>query len=160
MRKGMRKVRWAREFQGQNTEQMWGKLNGKLHEMVRKHVPVRKVKKNGRPIWMTREVLAAVNKKKRLWKEAKNGGSMESYKEEEKRVKRLIRNAKRSLEKRLADGNGGNKRPFYAYIKRKTKSRASVGPLKDENGSTVEETEKMAELLNNFFSSVFTREDE
>jgi len=31
-------------------------------------------------------------------------------------VKKLIRNAKRNYEKRLAEGNGGNKRPFFSYI--------------------------------------------
>jgi hypothetical protein len=71
----------------------------------------------------------------------------------------MIRNAKRNFEKRLAGNNGGNNRPFYAYIKRKTKSRPGIGPLKNEKKETVTEDQGMAELLNNFFGSVFTRED-
>jgi hypothetical protein len=71
----------------------------------------------------------------------------------------MIRNAKRNVEKRLAGNNGGNNRPFYAYIKRKTKSRSGIGPLKNEKKETATEDQGMAELLNNFFGSVFTRED-
>jgi hypothetical protein len=71
----------------------------------------------------------------------------------------MIRNAKRNFEKRLAGGNGGNRRPFYAYIKRKTKSRPGIGPLKNKKKETITNDQGMAELLNNFFGSVFTRED-
>jgi len=53
------------------------------------------------------------------------------YKEVERKVKNLIRNAKRSYEKRLARESQGNSRPFYAYLKRKTKLRTSIGPIKD-----------------------------
>ena len=41
--------------------------------------------------------------------------------EQEKLTRNLIRNAKRRFEKKLADGNGGNKRLFFAYVKQKTK---------------------------------------
>jgi hypothetical protein len=71
----------------------------------------------------------------------------------------MIRNAIRNYEKRLAGGNGGNSRPFYAYIKRKTKSRPGIGLLKNEKKETITDDQGMAELLNNFFGSVFTRED-
>ena len=89
----------------------------------------------------------------------RGGGITEEYLEANKKVKNMIRNAKRRFEKKLADGEGGNKRPFFAYIKRKTKSRPRIGPLKDKDKKVVTEDEEMAKILNDFFSSVFTRED-
>jgi hypothetical protein len=83
----------------------------------------------------------------------------EEYEAADREVKQMIRNAKRNFEKRLAVGNGGNSRPFYAYIKRKTKSRPGIGPLKNKKKETITDNQGMAELLNNFFGSVFTRED-
>jgi hypothetical protein len=74
-------------------------------------------------------------------------------------VKKMIRSAKRKFEKRLADGYSVNSRPFYSYIKKKTKSRPSIGPLKDKNEKVVTEDQEMAKVLNEFFSSVFTREN-
>jgi hypothetical protein len=76
----------------------------------------------------------------------------------EKKVKSVIRKAKRNFEKRLADRNGGNCKLFYSYIKWKTKCRSNIGPLKNEAKETVAD-QGMAELLNKFFGSVFTRED-
>ena len=58
----------------------------------------------------------------------------------------------------MASGNGGNSRPFFSYVKQKTKSRPSIGPLKHV-GTTVTGNEEMATLLNQCFGEVFTRED-
>ena len=69
----------------------------------------------------------------------------------------MIRNAKRKLERRLAEG-GGNNRPFYSYVRNKTKNRVGVGPLKDGAGHLVSDNKEMASMLNSYFSSVFTTE--
>jgi hypothetical protein len=77
-------------------------------------------------------------------------------------VKKLIRNAKRKFERDIAKGWGSdqaNKRRFFSYIKRKTKSRPGIGPLKDSKGRTIQDDGDMAELLNRFFGDIFTRED-
>ena len=63
------------------------------------------------------------------------------------RQTRMIRNGKRKFEKKLADGFSGNNRPCYSYIKKKTKSRPSVGPLKDKNPKVVTDNQEMAEVL-------------
>ena len=55
--------------------------------------------------------------------------------------------------------DGQSKRQFFSYVKTKTKSRAGVGPLRDETDRTVSGDKEMSELLNAFFASVFTRED-
>jgi hypothetical protein len=64
------------------------------------------------------------------------------YVEADKKVKQLMRNAKRKYEKRLANGEGGNNRAFFSYIKKKTKSRTTTGPL-TKNGETVASEEGM-----------------
>jgi hypothetical protein len=84
---------------------------------------------------------------------------VEEYCETDREVKKMIRNAKRKFEKRLADDKSGNSRPFYAYVKKKTKSRTAIGPLLDSEKKSITGEKEMADLLNGFFSSVFTRED-
>ncbi len=74
-------------------------------------------------------------------------------------VHKLIRSAKKKFEQKLATEKTNNSRPFYAYLKRKTRNRVTVGPLRDAHGNIVSEDEKMAEVLNQYFSTVFTRED-
>ncbi len=43
---------------------------------------------SGRAAWMTRDIMAAVRRKKRLWKRAKGGGNMEDFKEADRQVKK------------------------------------------------------------------------
>jgi uncharacterized HAD superfamily protein len=44
-------------------------------------------------------------------------------------------------------------------VKQRTKSRPSIGPLKDGDGMVVTDDKAMADLLNRSFKSIFTRKD-
>ena len=104
-----------------------------------------------------------IRKKKRAWKIYKLHNSAESrdnYKSLVSEVTKKVRNAKRGMEKRLANSTeNNNSRRFANYIKSKTKTRISVGPLKDQEGKLVTDKIEMAKTLNKFFSEVFTEED-
>lgn len=53
---------------------------------------------------MSWDILRALRRKKRLWR--KEGGTVsQKYKNAEKKVKNMIRNAKRNLEKRLVNNS-------------------------------------------------------
>jgi hypothetical protein len=126
---------------------------------VDRNVPWREVKNKGRAAWMTREIMRAIRRKKRLWRKVKGGNITEEYREADRKVKKLNRNSKRRFEKRLASEKGSNNKPFFAYIKKKTKSKSSVGPLREKNKEAVTGDQETAEVLSEFFSSVFTRDN-
>ncbi len=69
---------------------------------------------------MNKEILRAMSRKKRLWRKLRRGDNCTEYNEAEKKLRKLIRNAKRNFEKKLAKDKG-NSRPFYAYLKQKRK---------------------------------------
>lgn len=48
---------------------------------------------------------------------------------------------------------------FYSYVRSKQRTKQSVGPLKDENGTLCNDDESMATLLNRYFATVFTKEN-
>ena len=103
-----------------------------------------------------------VRQKKRAWKIYKLYNSIESrdrYKDLESQVKKKIMNAKRGMEKKLANSNDNNGRQFANYIKSKTKTRTSIGPIKSREGILKSDEKDMADELNSFFASVFTEED-
>ncbi len=102
-----------------------------------------------------------IRKKRQAWKAFKNYGTQENldkYKKLEREVVKKVRNAKRRLEKEIATAREKNSRKFTEYIKSKTKSRSSIGPLRIE-GRTITEDQDMAEHFNSFFASVLPRED-
>ena len=55
--------------------------------------------------------------------------------------------------------NYGNSKPFYSYLKNRTEARAGIGPVSKDDNSVTSDSREMAEILNRFFSSVFTAED-
>ena len=107
---------------------------------------------------MTGDILREVRKKRRLWKKAKGGGSKEEYEATAKKVKNLIRAAKRSMEKKLAHDKSVNKKYLFSYVKRKTQSKPGIGPIADPTGTLLTEEKDMTRELNRYFSSVFTRD--
>ena len=121
---------WTRRVMDSNSETAWKLVRNKVEELVRKYVPVRRRRNQNRPAWMNQEILRAIRKKKRVWKRVKNSADKNEFTVQEKITRNLIRNAKQKFEKKLASGNGGNSRPFFSYVKQKTKSRPSIGPLK------------------------------
>jgi hypothetical protein len=159
MRADMRGVIWKRELHGLTVDCMWAVLKRKVETTVKENVPLRMEACRGRPCWINREILAALRRKKRLWRQVRGGGLTKEYREADKKMKNLIRNAKGRFEKKLANKEGGSNQPFFAYIKRKTKSTPCIGPLKDSEKKVVTEDEGMVKIIKEFFSSVFTRED-
>ncbi len=157
MRAELQEANITMSVRGQGAEDAWNTIRSKVDSLLEKHIPKRRERNSNRPAWLTQDILREIRKKKRIWK-ACRGRVTDKYKAAEKKVKNMIRNAKRRFEKKLAEGNNANKRPFYAYVKLKTQSRPSIGPLKNEDGQTVTSDEGMAEILNKAFQEVFTRE--
>jgi hypothetical protein len=100
--------------------------------------------------------------KKRRWKEYRTYKSNEArlaYEAVERDLKKKIRKAKRKKERELANCEDRNGKKFTNYVKSKTKVRTGIGPLKKPDGSMTSDGREMADILNSFFSSVFTKED-
>jgi Reverse transcriptase (RNA-dependent DNA polymerase)/Endonuclease-reverse transcriptase len=156
MKEEMAAIDWS-SLEDLTADEGWTFFKNSIDQVVERNVPLKPRGASGRPPWMSREILREVRKKRRLWAKTRNNNSDE-YKRVEKKVRNLIRNAKRKLERKLALENGGNSKPFYAYLKSKLKNKSPVGPLKDKNGRVVSDNAEMAKILNGFFSSVFTEE--
>ncbi|GAB0199271.1 mitochondrial enolase superfamily member 1 [Grus japonensis] len=67
-----------------------------------------------------------------------------------------VRKAKALIKISLARDVKDNKRSFYRYVSDKRRMRENVGPLRNETGDLVTQDMEKAEVLNDFFASVFT----
>ena len=91
----------------------------------------------------------------------KGTGNVEDYTNYKEAINlaTTIRKSKRTLEKKLAGNKKKCRKSLYAYVRSKQKVRDTVGPLEDISGNTISDAFQMAEVLNEYFSSVFTTED-
>jgi hypothetical protein len=162
MKRDISEVNWRLELEDRTVEESWRFFRKKLSETVEKNIPKCGERTKLKNPWMTREILRLIRRKRRKWKEVKNSASaeeMRQYKQLEKETTKKIRNAKRKMEKNLAYSEDKNNRKFARYIKSKTKSRTTIGPLITKEKKMLTEDKDMAEELNTFFASVFTKED-
>ena len=160
-REELSSVDWVNSLADLNAVQSWEKFKEFVKQAEERCVPMKRRRVGSKPLWMNRNVLRTIRKKRRLWKtyqNTKDYKQYEAYKMVEKEVRNTVKRAKRKFEKKLAKQAKKNPKAFYSYLKSNTANRQSVGPLKDKD-NIVSDDKEMVELLNAFFTSVFTEED-
>ena len=63
------------------------------------------------------------------------------------------------FEEKLAKNIREDRKSFFTFARSKSKSKVSTGSLQNSHGELENDYKVKVELLNDFFSSVFTRED-
>ena len=141
--------------------------------MKRKYHPAKTIKSGVTDIKgsfpMSKELQQAVKEKHNLhrrWiRKNRRGDSSgrDAYNKIRAKVKRLIRQAKRRFEKGIATNAKVNPKAFWAYVRRKLKTKSGISPLlkdlKDPDSLKFDDVDK-ANILQDQFSSVFTVEDD
>jgi len=100
-------------------------------------------------------------KKHKLWNKWKKTSDISielHYRKHANKARKLVRQAKREFESKIAKNIKKDSKSFFKYFRSKTNAKSFVGPLTDEKGNLISDDKQMGELLNTFFSSVFTIE--
>ncbi|GAB0208321.1 mitochondrial enolase superfamily member 1 [Grus japonensis] len=106
---------------------------------------------------MNKELLGKVKQKKEAYRGWKQGQvAWEVYRETVRAARDQVRKAKALTEISLARDVKDKKKSFYRYVSEKRRTRENVGPLRNETGDLVVQDMEKAEVLNDFFASVFT----
>ena len=106
-----------------------------------------------------KDIKKTIEKKKVAWKRWKQTGRANEEKEYRKRVnetKKKIRNKKNALERKVVLSRKTNPKSYYAYVNSAKKTRGKIGPLKNVNGDLITAPQEQAQILNDFYASVFT----
>ncbi|GAB0208944.1 mitochondrial enolase superfamily member 1 [Grus japonensis] len=106
---------------------------------------------------MNKELLGKVKQRKEAFRGWKQGQvAWEEYRETVRAARDQVRKAKAMIEISLARDVKDNKKSFYRYVSEKRRTRENVGPFRNETGDLVTQDMEKAEVLNDFFASVFT----
>ena len=142
-------IDWNNLLKNKTATECWTCLKYEIEGIIAKFVPLRKQGKRSR-------------KKQMLWKVYKHTGNVEVYTNYKKALNLAtteIRKSKRTFEQKLAGNKKNDSKSFYAYVRSKQKVRDKVGPLENKSKNIISDGFQMAEVLNEYFSSVFTTED-
>lgn len=163
MNEELLEIDWTNKLDALNFEDAWSYFSTTLEQMIASHIPKSTPRKNKRrKIWMTKEVAAKHRKKQRAWKRYKETGNRWDYiraTNEKNELTLMTRNLCRDFEYNLAENIKKNPKAFWRYCKSKLKNRSRLGDLKSTDGTLTSDDKAKAELLNEYFVSVFTKED-
>ncbi|GAB0189727.1 hypothetical protein GRJ2_001438000 [Grus japonensis] len=153
------RVPWEKALEGRGAQESWLVFEGHLLQAQEQCIPTkRKLGKNTRrPAWMNKELLDKLKHKKEACRGWKQGQvAWEEYREIVRAARDQVRKAEALIELNLARDVKDNKKSFCRCIGDKWKTRENVGPLWKETGDLVTRDMEKAEVLNEFFPSVFT----
>ena len=128
--------------------------------IIDKFVPLKKQGKRSRKKHLSKEAIRKIVFKQTMWRvyrRTRKDEDYANYKEALNAATTEIRQSKRSYEQKLACNIKNDSKSFYAYVRSKQNVQDKVGPLQDSAGNISQFL--MAEDLNGYFSSVFTREN-
>ena len=148
-------IPWEEELCSLDTKDDCQHFNGKIKaslDLFISKVPQCNANRPQRMTWTVKRLIRTKQRHYNTYMTSRTEIHREQFKRTEKLCKKAVHSAKRKFESNIA--KNGNKRPFNAYIKSKTKSRDNVGLLKVGDN----DNEQMATLLNASFSSVFSNE--
>ena len=159
----VRRHNWKDEFENKSTSEAMNQLTRCLKDACDKHIPVRRTKRRRKKqLWMTKEALSKQRKKKEMWRRYLRTSDPLDYiraTKEKLELRQLTRKLCTDFEKDLAYNIKTEPKAFWRYVNSKLKSRQTINDLVDDTGQRISDNQEKANLLNNYFSSVFTRED-
>jgi len=159
----MREVDWEAKLNGKTVEEMWDEISGKITDGMKKYIPTYHIRmdKPGKPLWMNEVTLRKVRKKHSAWRRyvtTKEGRDYQEYCKYRNQAKWETRKAVKNFERSIAEESKKNPKACFKYFKSKTKTDTRIPNLEYE-GKTYEKDDEKAEIMNNYFCSVFTNED-
>ena len=134
-----------------------------LSDAVSTCIPTAKNSKARKNIFMTSKALRLKKHKNRLWKRCmftQDPLDMARFKASRNKLRSLTRNLRQTFERRLVSDIKRNPRAFWRYSNTRIKTRPVMGALRSSTGETVNTDKRKADILNTFFASVFTQEED
>ena len=155
---------WSEIYRIQDVEEAWNTFMDILTKAVSECIPtrVRRPASNPKPKWWNfdiRNILLAKKHAYRQYKSTQCESDKSEYKRIRREAKRLIKTSKKLHELYIASNCKENPKEFYRYIRAKKVLSSIIGPLVSPDGEITTDESEMAEILNNYFASVFTIEE-
>ena len=136
----------------------WYILKYEIESIIDEFVPLKKQGKRSRKKHLSKEAIRKIVFKQTMWRvyrRTRKDEDYANYKEALNLATTEIRKSKRTFDIFFFNDS----KSFYVYVRSKQKVRDKVGPLENNRGNIISDGFQMAEVLNEYFSSVFTTED-
>ena len=147
-----------------DVELRWNSMKGSYQTVRDNCIPQKNVTLNKpeQPKWFNRNIAKQIGEREKAYNLSKSYPTQENiefHRQHCRKVDRMVKKGKLEHEDRVAAASKINKKIFFAHVNSRKPIKSAIGPLKDAQGNIISSDEGMAELLNEYFVSVYTKED-
>ena len=153
---------WSRFEEAKGVEEKWNLFLGIYNEGVVKYVPTVKESYKGKNDWFNMRCRDARKRKEeawRRWNRTKRVNQWKVYKQERNEYIRICREERSNFERDIVTKSKDQPKLLYRYINGRLKQQEGVQRL-NVNGEVHADEVVMAEIMNEYFQGVFTRESD
>jgi len=146
----------------ENIDAMWEAFKTAIQKTIEKRIPTKIAQNRHTHPWINTNIRRKINKKNKAHKKArktKKKRDKDRYKRLQQEVQRDVRQANRKYMEDISTNYKDNSKKFWSYIKSKGQEWVGVAPLKNSMGFIQSDNKSKAEILNQQFQSVFTKEN-
>jgi len=163
IRQGLQVIDWDTELSGKDVTSMWNIFRDRVLTLVRKHIPVKTVKKRRKCEWMTRQTLKQIKQRANAWRVYRlhpTTSNYQAYKVIRNRVNRMVKADQEKHRESILRSFKGNPKRFYGYMRNLQTVKTGVSQLIGADGTISKNDSESAEILCNYYKEVFVHEDD
>jgi len=153
---------WDLLFSNDDIEINWKLFKEKVTSVADKYIPrVAKRTPSNKPPWWSNSLAKVIKQKQQLhstFKFTHLSSDYKAYTIKWNKVKSMIRAAQAKHDQNLIDKFHNNPKALYGYMRDKCGIKPKIGQVIKTDGTLTMNDGETAEVLNNFFQSVFTSE--
>ena len=157
---------WDEILEKKNVNETWKYIKDKIDQAQHQFVPKKFIntsKIRSSPVTLDDTLHFLLREKRYLfktYKKYKTKTTLYNYNTARNRVSYKLKSMKISKESKIAKNIKQNPKAFYQYVASKTLKKETITELENDKGELVNNVQEKCEILNNFFSSVFTNEND
>ncbi len=154
--KSLRDTNWTNVFMDSNDiNEIYNRFTRTIYGTIESFVPMYKTSRKPQ---IPKHIKFLINLKKALYKRTKfDNVAKQVYKDLDNLYKKSIRKHLMQIDQRVTFS--ASKKSFYNHINRKIKSKPHLPPLSNSKKEVITEPKNKAQLLNDHFSSIFTKDN-
>ena len=157
----MNSIPWEDLLRDLDLEAALNVFSSKMEEIIQECIPYKNDHKK-KNIYMNRDALKKRKRKYEHWKRFTRTQDYEDYvafTRERNSLRKITRELRKEFEHKLAKEVKKNPKSFWNYVNSRLNTRTRVDDIEMEDGTLTSNDTERAEVFNNFFSSVFTKEN-
>ena len=143
-------------------ESLWHALKDAIQNTIDKRVPSKMTQERHTHPWINTTIRRKINRKQKAHKKArktKKKRDVDRYKRLQQEVQYEVRQANKKYMEDVSTDYKENSKKFCSFIKSKGQEWTGVAPLKNKMGFLQSDNKSKAEILNEQFQSMFTKEN-